>query len=353
VLPLLALACSTADNNTSADSSSQSDLAEDQGPRDTTAPELRDIRATLEGADGGTLDLNGSNQRRILLGETAIRFRIFADDDETAAAQLTVELVALESEDALPGQTAQFDNGLWEIAATAAPGLSIAVRVEDEAGNAAIGTHAAVFPSRAEALERTWTLLSYSDAAVVMARRRAEWANGVFCGDAGDGTRGGTYVVASDTLRVEQRHRQSCDLSDYGADWDTIEHRRESAFYVDALYFSDRPLSRRGNGTGSGIVGQWQSLATVIDGSAEPQTITESWTFGADQELRRERADGVVVEGRYELRENGGYQENFGDLILQTIERIDGAAVEETTEVHFYALRNGLLLIDPWVDLER
>jgi hypothetical protein len=325
----------------------------DAGPADGTAPEFRDVAAMLGDPQPGTLDLASSDAERILAGAVPLTFRVFVRDDETDTEELSVELVSAETEEPVAEQSAQLENGLWRLETTAKPGMSVTVRATDAAGNAAVWPHAAVFPTRAEALERSWTVLQFDGEGTVVSRRESVWSDGRWCTE-GDGSsidpKGGSYSVDSQGfLRVERRHRMACDLSDYGSEWDTVEHTRTTDFYVDGTYFSAAPLTRQGSGTG--VQGTWTRTVTVDDGSG-PTAATEELMLAQDGSLRWQLADGTVEEGTYEVREVGGYDDNFGDLLVETISRVDGSEMEPQTRVRFYVIRQQKLLVDPKVDVQ-
>jgi len=325
------------------------DTAADTTVTDDTPPELDDVRATL---GAGVLDLSQGDAVRVLTTAMPITFKVSAYDAETDAEALTVEVLDTGTGAAVNDQDATFHNGLWEVTTTADLGLTLEVRVTDEAGNATVWPHAAVFPTRAEALVRDWTRLVYGGDTTVSAQQHAAFTDGVWCVEAGGGS-GGPYggsweVLGDGRLVIARRHEQACELADHGTEWDSVEERRTADFYVSATYFSERPYARVGEG--DDLVGTWVHEAEVDRGGGA-QTVTASLTLEEDRSFAWTREDGSSTAGTYEIRENSDYTADFGNLLLENVAEENGAAVTPYTVVHYWTIREGLLLVDPWVEV--
>lgn len=315
---------------------------------DTTPPEIRDVRGTLGAPSPGTLDLGSSDDQRIISSPTPLTLQVFTTDDTSATDALVVQAVDGAGQP-LADQQATLHNGLWEIATTAKPDLSIHVEVADEAGNKTRWPYAAVFPSREQALVRTWTLLVYDATGTVATRPHDTVTSDSWCQEddaQGGGPRGGTWAVGSDgRLTVETRHRMACDSADFGAEWDSVEQTRTAAFYVDATYFSDRPYTRQDGATPTDITGTWTRQADV------PSAVTATLAFQGDGTYTEQTEDGHTNEGTYEVRHNSDYTTDFGQLLVLTTTRVDGTDVTPTVAVHYWTLQGGMLLVDPFVEV--
>ncbi len=315
---------------------------------DAVPPDIRDVRGTLGAPTPGTLDLGSSDAQRIITAPTPLTLQVFATDDVSATDALSV--VALDDTgQPLADQTATLHNGLWEIATTATPGLSLHVAVDDEAKNRTTWPYAAVFPTREQALVRQWSLLVYDENGTVTARPLDTLTSDSWCQDddaQGGGPRGGSWSVQADgRLTIETRHQMACDTKDFGTEWDSVEATRTAAFYVDATYFSDRPYVRQGGAASADITGTWTRQADL------PQTATSTLTLLADGTFSESTEDAHQRAGTYEIQHNSDYTNDFGQLLILTTTRVDGADVAPTVGVHYWTLQNDQLLVDPFVEI--
>jgi hypothetical protein len=229
--------------------------------------------------------------------------------------------------------------------------------VRDSAGNQTSWPHRVIFPSRQEALTRTWTRLVIDDAGMEIARPTAVYADGEFCREGFMGASemvspvGGTYSVLPDgRLSHETRHALACDTPDFGAEWDTVEVTEISEFYVDDSNFSVGPYTRT-DGTPPALVGSWtRTIDAIVDDGTELEYV-EVTTYADDGTFTRD-LDGTIYAGTYTVAENASYEENFGDFLYETVETIDGAPTTPVTQGRLYLMRSELLLLDPWIDIE-
>lgn len=317
---------------------------EESPPADRTPPEIQEVSAMLGEPNPGTLDLAAGDVTRIVTGPVPLTFRVLIDDDVTGAEELEVELFDPAAPQTPTHENAELDNGLWRVATTARPGISVGVRALDAAGNETAWPNVAIFPSRAEAIEREWTRLRYDGEATVVEQRPSRWMDGTWC-DGGDMPAGGTWSVDDDVLTVEVRHRMSCDQQPPAAVWETVEQTRRGPFFVDDTYFASRPFERVGSG--AGVAGRWVVQgAALVDGAASPEELD----LGDDGRFVKVGPDGSEKRGAWEPVENGGYEQNFGDLLIFTVEEVDDEPIEPRAEVSFYLLRGDRLLLDPRVD---
>lgn len=320
---------------------------------DSQPPEIRDVQATLGGSSGGALDLAKSSARRVITGATPLTVKVFATDDQTKTESLIVRALDAQREP-LADQAAKLHNGLWRISLTAKPGLTVRVAVADAAGNEAAWPHPAVFPTRSQALIRQWTLLVYDAAGDVVDRPSYTVTADRWCqqDDAADGgPRGGSWSVGDDgRLKLETRHQKPCTTGDFGSEWGSIEEVRIAEFYVDATYFSDRPYARQGGGAKGSLAGTW-SYKVEIKKSGADKTVTPSLVLRDDKTFEQQTEGGRKLSGTYRLEHNSDYANNFGDLLLLVVTKIDGASVAKTTVAHYYALRDDRLLVDPFIKL--
>ncbi len=326
------------------------------GGGDETPPEIRDVRVLL-GVDERALDVSAQDQSRVLLMPEPIVFRVFASDDVDDTEALVVELFDPVTGEPVTDQMVSFERGLHLARTEATAGTSFGVRVRDTANNETSWPHHVIFPTREEALARTWTRLVIDDAGLEIARPTAVYADGEFCreGFVGPGGMiapgGGTYEVLADgRLRQEARHALPCDTADYGAEWDSVEETAVGDFYVDDVNFSDLPYTRMA-GTAPDLVGTWTRTVdlTLADGSEDE--VVEVTTYADDGTFSRD-VNGTVHAGTYTVAENGSYEENFGDFLYETVDTIDGAPTTPVTRGHLYLMRDELLLVDPWIDIE-
>lgn len=318
-------------------------------PADTVAPEIKDVQGTLGDPSPGSLDLSSSDAQRVITAPTPLTLRISAKDDVTSTDKLSVQ--ALDGSDQpLADQTATFHNGLWEIATTAKVGLSIHVAVSDEAKNQTVWPHAAVFPTKDEAVVRKWTLLVYDSNANVVSRPNMTVTTDTWCQDddaAGNGPSGGDWSVLGDgRLQLDTRHHMACSSATPG----TVESTRTSEFYVDATYFSDQLYAGGGSSTPGDIVGTW-TYSVDIKSGGQTQTITPKLDLTSGLTFTQDTEDGHTLQGTYEIRHNTDYSNDFGELLVLTVDTMDGGSVTPVTSVHYFTVRDGKLLVDPFVEV--
>lgn len=323
-------------------------------PKDTTPPEINQVSATL---GTGTLDLGKSDTQRVIATPTPLTLKVFATDDITITQNLTVQALD-DSNQPIADQSANLHNGLWQITTTAKPGLTIHVAATDEAGNQTVWPHAAVFPTREQALVQTWTLLVYDNQATaggvypVLERPEDKLTKDTWCQDddaAGSGPQGGTWSVLADgRLKLETRDNTACDTADLTK---PVQSARTSGFYVDATYFSAAPYVRQGSGSAKDITGAWSYKVDIASGG-QSQTLTPTLTLSSDNTFTRSTEDGHTLQGTYKVEPNPNYSADFGQLLVLTVNQKDGASVTPVLEVHYYDVTQDLqLLVDPLVQI--
>jgi hypothetical protein len=321
---------------------------------DTEPPEIREVRGSLGDPNPGTLDLSKADAERALPSPTPFTLQVFASDDTTETEGLTVQALD-DAREPLADQTAVLHNGLWQISTTAKAGLTVRLVVRDAAGNATEWPYAAIFPSRAQSLVQTWTLLVYDAKANVIERPTVVFGDDQWCEDdtqAGDGPQGGTWSLRSDgRLKVETRHHSACDSVAAAAATAPVESSRTSDFYVDATYFSDRPYQREGGpGAEGDVTGTW-SYGVDLLSEGKSKTLTPTLMLANDGTFTQDTEDGHSVAGTYEVTPNANYSADFGELLYLTVTEMDGAPVKAATAVHYFKLVAGLLVVDPFVQL--
>ncbi len=315
---------------------------------DTTPPVIAGVYATFT-ATSGSLDLSSADAQHILKTPTPLTLQVQASDDVTSTDALEVQALDVDSKP-IASQSASLHNGLWNVTTTAAPGLTIRVAATDKAGNQTIWPHAAIFPTQEQAMVRQWTLLVYGPTATVISRPHLTMTGTTWCQDddaAGDGPVGGTWSLQSDgRLKMETRGHAAC-TQNVGNNGNTVLSSRTATFYVDATYFSNGPYKSQ-NGSATDVVGTWTRTADIATtGSA--QSVTSSLALLADNTFQETTEDGHQVTGTYQRKQNTDYSTNFGNLLLLTATKVDGADVTPSTAVHYWAIKDGELLLDPFV----
>ncbi len=331
------------------------------GSKDTTPPEIKQVSATLGDPNPGTLDITSGDATRVITTPTPLTLKVFATDDQTATDKLEVQVLDASNKP-IAGQTASFHNGLWEIGTTAQAGLTVHIAASDAAGNQTLWPNAAVFPTRTQALVQTWTQIVYANKASaggaypVLSRPKDTIKTDTWCQDddqAGDGPSGGTWSVLADgRLKLETRHHMACTTTDFGSEWNTIETTRTADFYVDATYFSTAPYTHQGGAPAPGdITGTWSYKVDVASGGQQ-NTLTPDFVFNADGTFTQSTEDGHDLQGTYEVRPNPNYSADFGQLLVLTVDQMDGQSVTPTVSVHYFTTTAAQeLLVDPFVQI--
>jgi hypothetical protein len=323
----------------------------DGGRADGLPPEIRDVRATLASPEV-TFDLSSGSERRQIFTPSSLELRVFASDDVTPAEELSVALVDPADGSIYSDTTRAFERGLWILTHEAAPGLAFTLVVTDAAGRATPLGNTLTFPTLADGITRAWTALQYDTSETLTAQVEERWMDGRFCHlDAGGP--GGTYTVAGDTLSVQERHTSPCG-TDPGAEGATVERTIESQLYVDDTYFA---LSRydRGEGGETDTAGVWERSSTVTDAAGSSTRRVDTLTLSEDGSYQQTIDEGGVIgseSGTYEVATNSDYTFDYGDFLIFRVERRDGTTLPAPeTELRWFVLRDGHLLVEPLVDL--
>lgn len=324
-------------------------------PKDTTPPEINTLSATL---GNGSLDLSKSDDQRVIVTPTQLTLKVFATDDVTAPENLTVQALD-DSNKPLGDQSATLHNGLWQVTTTVNAGLTVHVAVSDEAGNQTLWPYAAVFPTREQALARKWTLIVYDNQKSptgvypVINKPVDTLTADTWCQEddaAGNGPAGGTWSVLADgRLKLETRDHTACDSADLTK---PVQATRLSDFYVDQTDYSDRPYTRQG-GTANDITGSWSYKVELTSGG-QTQTVTATLELNGDKTFTRKTEDGHTLQGTYEQLPNPNYSANYGQLLVLTVDKKDGATLPTpVVQVHYFTVTQDLqLLVDPLVQVQ-
>lgn len=317
--------------------------------KDTTPPVISDVYVKFTKISG-SLNLSSADAQRILKGPTPLNIQVAATDDVTSSDALKVEALDVDDKP-IADQSASLHNGLWNVTTTAEPGLTIQVAVTDQAGNQTIWPYSAIFPTREQAVVRQWTLLVYGPTNTVISRPGLTMTKDTWCQEddaAGDGPAGGTWSMQSDgRLKMETRGHAVCTSS--GGNDGNILSSRTSAFYVDGTFFSDGPYENQNGSSGStDIVGTWTRTADIAT-TGPAQSVTSSLTLLADKTFQQTTEDGHQITGTYQQEHNTDYNTDFGDLLLLTMTKMDGTDVTPSTAVHYWTIKDGKLLLDPFV----
>lgn len=323
---------------------------------DKTAPVIQSVYSTL---NGKAFDVSIADAQRVINAASSLEFDVQAKDDVTPIEKLKAQALDVDDKP-IASQNASYDQGLWKVTTTAMPGLTIRLAVSDEEGNQTIWPYAAIFPTQAQALVRQWTLLVYDPATTtVVSRPHLTMTATTWCQDddaVGDGPSGGTWSVLSDgRLKMETRGHAPC-TGNVGNDGNTVLSSRTAPFCVvvdtGATYFSDGPYKNQNGPVASGadLVGTWTRTADIAT-TGPAQTVTSSLTLAADQTFQETTEDGHQVSGTYQQEQNTDYTSQIGNLLVLTTTHEDGASVAPQKTVHYWAIENGELLLDPFVEL--
>ncbi|MFH1530857.1 MAG: hypothetical protein ABIK09_09020 [Pseudomonadota bacterium] len=335
------------------------DGAGEDGSSDTTPPEFRDVRVEIHAEPSIPLDLNNQDVERVLPMAFPATFTVFTTDDVSTADAITVTILLGDGDTLVEGQVAAFSNGLWTVEVPEiAPGQTLRVRVEDEAGNPDLWIHALTIPTLEEAVVGDWDTRFYDAEGSHTHSWEATW-------DA-DGTweesrvepalqLAGTWSIDGDRITTEITTAEPGD-----ADPTTVDRRDESGFYVDETYFATWPLVRVDEGTG--LEGTWTRAVKVWSNGDEGLVLNEDETheitFAAGGVLTITREgiiDGapdqvLVLGGTWVRVPNENYIENYGDYLVITLETLDGAPLDEPDAwVDLMVIRHDQLLLSPKV----
>lgn len=312
-------------------------------PADEEAPALRDVRVRF----GDTmLDLNTGDAEWTLPRAQEAVFTVLARDDIADAEVLTVEVVDAEMAP-VPGQSAELRNGLWAVTTPVEPGRSYRVTVTDGAGNEGVSEHALVLRPFAEVVPGTWVHRFYDTEQTVVGRWATTFAeDGTWERTRDDVTETGTWAIEAERLVMEWRTSTDPDAGD--DDPDTVELRRETAFWLDGRAF-DPDVLRRSDG-GEGPEGVW--TREVREGD---ETYTVTLTLGDDGRFTEEvtGARDFTRSGTWSWELSENYVESSGDFLSRTVEVVDGAPLD-APEVRFELaqLHGEWLLLTPMLRTE-
>jgi hypothetical protein len=337
----------------------------DAAPADTQAPELRDVRATLEGDLGVTLELNSRDAEHVIPVAGTAEFTVLVRDDLDAVDAIAVELIDADDA-AVDLESIELRNGLWRLRVAIAPGDQLRVRARDSAGNARTGDHALILPELRDAVVGAWETWFFDDTQTITHEHTATWdrdasdADGAFSESRPDTgvTVAGTWTQDGVSLAVDRRTRTGG--ADPDTDPDTIEQRRVGLFHIDPIYFALDPYQRTA-GT-SGVEGTWERTWTLHEPDqgelvlAEEVTETLEITTGTWTETRtvidHRGASPVTTtttrSGTWRIELNDNYTEAVGDFLVRQVTDDNGTPVSdapETWELHI--IRAGRLLISP------
>jgi hypothetical protein len=342
------------------------DASIDGGSTDEEAPSFRDVSASIQGEFSSQIDLSES-ATRVLPVPAMTTFTVFADDNETGAEQLSIDVVDATGE-SLDEQSTSFSAGLWKITVEVSPGMEVRVRATDRAGNSTTTESTLEIPSQAEALVNSWQRRTYTndDQSIDERFNLSIKDDGTWEEQRPDTTLGGDYTVDGDVLRFSRTY-----LSGNDTNRETIERQVRSTFYVDGTYMHRSPWQRDGTADGSeGVAGTWARSYKVYaprDGAVSlKREVTSTLTFSenseSDNTWSRTRSGTEysgdqgssftsTTSGTWRVVENESYGGNFGDYLVRTTTHEDGTALEspETTSELFYAPLD-LLLLSPYLD---
>ena len=332
---------------------------EDIVPGETTPPEFRDVRVEIQAAPSIPLDLNNKDVERVLPMAFPAVFTVFATDDTTAADALIVTILEGDGTTPVEGQAAAFANGLWDVEVPAVgPGQTFRVRVEDEAGNGVVWDYALAIPTLAEAVTGDWDTRFYDELGAHSHSWEATWNE--------DGTWEesrvepavqveGTWALDGDPLTVAETKSEPGD-----GDPATVDHKRETGFYVDEIYFAAAPYLRSGDGTG--LEGTWSRARKRWqddgDGLTLVEDVTDTLELLADGTLEitvegpqdDQPDDLLVMKGSWVLVPNENYIENYGDYLVMEVDTLDGVVQDNPVSwVALMVIRHDLLLLSPKV----
>lgn len=303
----------------------------DSGPADSTAPRLRDVRTSIDGAVSTDVDLNGGDVEVILPSAAVAAFTVFASDDISDSDALTVDFVDADGEPVAPTETS-FRNGLWTAAIDVAPGMHLRARVSDEAGNEVIADAALVVPAIEDALLGDWATRRFGLDQTQIGVRHHEWTTGEWSEEEGDYAAAGTWSFDGEFITVVTTETTAGDTPILRSD-----------VYVDEFYFSIGPM-RQQSGSESGIVGTWTTTSWM--GETEVERTVEL-SLGDDDQFTWTDGDSYAA-GSWRTEVNEDYSEAFGNFLVLDVSSRDGAELAEVeVEISLYRRRGDALLISP------
>jgi hypothetical protein len=344
------------------------DASIDGSSTDEEAPSFRDVSASIQGEFSSQVDLSES-ATRVLPVPAMTTFTVFADDNETGAEQLGIDVIDAQGEP-LADQSSTFTSGLWKISVEVRPGMEVRLRATDRAGNSATTESTLKIPSQAEALVKDWQRRTYTndDQSIDERINLSIEGDGTWEEQRPDATLGGDYSVHGDVLRFSRTYLSSSDTNR-----ETIERQVRSNYYVDGTYMHRSPWQRDGTADESeGVAGTWTRSYkeyTPQDGAVSlkrevTSTLTLSENSESDNTWSRTRsgtdyngdqgsAFTSTTSGTWKVVENESYGGNFGDYLVRTKTHEDGTALEspETMSELFYTPLD-LLLVSPYLDTE-
>lgn len=330
---------------------------EEVAPADETPPEFRDVRVEILSSPPVTVDLNSMDVERVLPMPVPAAVTVLLKDDTAAADQLKVDLllddVVLDAADVVPS----FSNGLWTLKVpTLGPGQRLQVQAGDAAGNSSIWSFSLQIPTLEEAMAHQWQTPFYTAQGQLLTTWTATW-NPDFTWEESrsdpDVTVSGWWQTDQGLLSVAETRSTPGD-----SNGDTIEFKRQGAFYVDETYFAHLPLQRIE--PGSGMEGVWSTSWLTWEGTlaAEQPTQDVTWTIhlNADGSCLGKRTglfpgdddQTTTLEGTWQEVPNENYIDNYGNYLVVTFVQQDGVALATpVTQVDLAVIRNGLLLLSP------
>ena len=169
------------------------------------APEIKTVYASIEGAFALDVDLNQSDQTRVLPVAHTATFKVLAKDE--ALDSLSVAVVD-ESGAAIAGQSVTLRNGLFQVVVMVAPAMTLRVRATDVEGLESEFAYRLILPSREETVVGSWeTRFFGTDKALTTSYTATFAADGQWSETRGAASVQGSYVIEGDRLRNSRAQR--------------------------------------------------------------------------------------------------------------------------------------------------
>ena len=350
------------------ESDEQMEVEEDQGEQEP--PQFRSLRVSISGEFNAEFDLANGDVRYVLPVDSDALFSVLTLDNESAVADLVVEVIDRSSSETVAGQSTEFRNNLWHCSLMVSPGVSYAVRVKDLAGNEAVSDYSLILPSQAKALPGNRTKRFYQPNQSV----NYEWDFSL----SPDGTwsetleneglsHTGTYESTGEKLHFSERTLTSDQSKPGDNDFNTIEWEKVADYYVDTSYFSMAPFVRhQADQKSDGIAGTWERSHQLYvpgeNGLVLAEEVIETLAFsagrftlsktGTSYDVKNGQPINQVMEGDYSIELNEDYMSNYGNFLVRSIDTVDGnplAEPEQLFELHI--IRADHLLISPYLQL--
>jgi hypothetical protein len=326
---------------------------------DTEAPELVDVRVSING--GSLVDLNGADVSRVFPEPASAEFTIRARDDVSEDENLIIEVFDAATGDPVTTDAAMFINGLWRVTVTVEADHTYKARATDEAANSTDSQFGLVAPSFAEAVVREWDAFYYDSESVSERYNLTLVDDGTWTETAlmGSRDRSGTWSVEGTQFTLVETTNTDGDTNP-----DTEDIAYVGEFFVSDDYLDLRPY--RGNdGQDSEVEGSWTRTWTEQEpgggGLQDARTVEEtlelnmngdySWT----QTTTPTGGSAVVTteSGTWRIELNGEYFANYGDFLVLTTDDIDGVPQDPAIETWaLHRARGDRLLVTPYVPFE-